>query len=216
MAAGAARDAQARAGSPVVTVALQLLGAVAGVTALMTFAGGAMLWLRFDELAIGSSGGSNNLGAPLVGVAKELQRSVMVTSGEEGYRVLCILGLFVLLGLAAASWRTTTAPLHVRIAWIPAAVLVLLLNDYQWSGATAFLRGSTEAGLLSTILVLGAPARRLRGTGLRPRPPRRRAGSPRWAAPFVPPTTASTTSRRASTTSCSSSSVRSSTTPSSA
>ena len=41
-------------------------------------------------------------------------------------------------------------------------MLVLLLNDYQWSGATAFLRGSTEAGLLSTIVVLGAPARRLR------------------------------------------------------
>jgi hypothetical protein len=46
------RDAQARAGSPVITVALQLLGAVAGIAALMTFAGGAMLWLRFDELRL--------------------------------------------------------------------------------------------------------------------------------------------------------------------
>lgn len=47
-----ARDAQRTAGSPVVTIALQLLGAVAGITALMTFAGGAMLWIRFDELRL--------------------------------------------------------------------------------------------------------------------------------------------------------------------
>ncbi|MGB2711319.1 MAG: hypothetical protein WBC33_07365 [Conexibacter sp.] len=36
--------------SRAVTVALQLLGALAGLAALTTFAGGAMLWIRFNEL----------------------------------------------------------------------------------------------------------------------------------------------------------------------
>ncbi|MEZ5183446.1 MAG: hypothetical protein R2702_16460 [Acidimicrobiales bacterium] len=121
-----------------------------------------VIWRRFGELAIGSSGGSNNLGAPLVGLATELGRSLPPSGGDEAYRLLCIVGLLALLASAAASWRRSAAPLQVRIAWVPAAALVLVLNDYQWSGATAFLRGATEAGLLSTLIVLGAPERRLR------------------------------------------------------
>lgn len=134
-----------------------------GSTAVGTFAFWQVaIWLRFDELAVGSSGGSNNLGAPLVGVVTELGRSLPPTGGDETYRALCIVGLLALLAVAAVCWRRSTAPLHVRIAWLPAAALVLLLNDYQWSGATAFLRGATEAGLLSTVVVLGVPLRRLR------------------------------------------------------
>lgn len=143
---------------------------LAGFAAIDAFvAWQVVVWLRFGELAIGSSGGSNNLGGPLVGLVTELGRSLPPSGGDEAYRVACALGLLVLLGIAAACWRSTTAPLHVRIAWIPAALLVLLLNDYQWSGATAFLRGTTEAGLLSTLVVLGAPHRTLRrmvGVGL--------------------------------------------------
>lgn len=143
---------------------------VAGFVAIDVFvAWQVLIWLRFDELAIGSSGGSNNLGAPVVGLATELGRSLPPGSGEELYRVACIGGLLALVGAAAACWRSTAAPLAVRLAWIPTAALVLLLNDYQWSGATAFLRGSTEAGLLSILILLGAPGhtwRRLATAGL--------------------------------------------------
>jgi hypothetical protein len=115
-----------------------------------------IVWLRFEQLAIGSSGGSNNLGPPFAGLLTELGRSLPPGGGEELYRLACIVGLLALVGLAAAAWRSTAAPLAIRIAWVPAALLVVLLNDYQWSGATAFLRGTTEAGLLSIIVLLGA------------------------------------------------------------
>ena len=46
------------------------------------------------------------------------------------------------------------------VAWGGAMVVVALLNAYLWSGATAFMRASTEAGLLSILLVVRvAPAR---------------------------------------------------------
>jgi hypothetical protein len=127
------------------------------------------IWSRFGDLAVGSSGGSNNLGAPLAGLGTELGRSILPGGGEELYRLGCMAGLLVLVVAAAVSWRRTAAPFEVRLAWIPATVLVLLLNDYQWSGATAFLRGATEAGILSTLVVLGGSARATRvlmGTGL--------------------------------------------------
>jgi hypothetical protein len=137
--------------------------ALAGFVAVDVFiAWQVLIWWRFDQLAIGSSGGSNNLGPPFRGLTTELGRSFPPAGAEELYRLVCIAGLVALLGLAAASWRSTVAPLHVRIAWIPAAALVLLLNAYQWSGATAFLRGSTEAGILSILVVLGASRAALR------------------------------------------------------
>jgi hypothetical protein len=131
--------------------------ALAGLVAVDAFiVWQAVVWLRFDQLAVGSSGGSNNLGPPFAGLVTELGRSLPPSSGEELYRLACIVGLATLLAVAAATWRTTAAPLHVRLALLPTAALVLLLNDYQWSGATAFLRGTTEAGLLATLVVLGA------------------------------------------------------------
>lgn len=130
---------------------------LAGIVAIDVFvAWQIVVWLRFDQLAIGSSGGSNNLGPPFAGLLTELGRSLPPGGAEELYRLACIVGLLALVGLAAAAWRSTAAPLAVRIAWVPAALLVLLLNDYQWSGATAFLRGTTEAGLLSILVLLGA------------------------------------------------------------
>ncbi len=72
-------------------------------------------------------------------------------------------------GGPAWCWRSSTAPLPERLGWIAAAAVVVLLNAYLWSGATAFMRASTEVGLLTTALVLAtdrAAARRLLGAGL--------------------------------------------------
>ncbi len=56
-----------------------------------------------------------------------------------------------------------------QLAWLGAVGVVLLLNAYLWSGATAFMRAATEAGLLSILLVLRVAHARLLlmvGTGL--------------------------------------------------
>jgi hypothetical protein len=42
-----------------------------------------------------------------------------------------------------------------------------VLNAYLWSGATAFMRAATEAGLLSILLLLrAAPTRLLTAAGI--------------------------------------------------
>ena len=56
-----------------------------------------------------------------------------------------------------------------QLAWLGAVGVVLLLNAYLWSGATAFMRAATEAGLLSILLLVRqAPVRLLvlAGAGL--------------------------------------------------
>ena len=53
-----------------------------------------------------------------------------------------------------------------RIAWIGAVAVVLVLNAYLWSGATAFMRAASEAGLLSILLLVrSAPSRLLVAAG---------------------------------------------------
>ena len=37
--------------------------------------------------------------------------------------------------------------------------VVVLLNAYLWSGATAFMRATTEAGVLSVLVLLGHRSR---------------------------------------------------------
>jgi hypothetical protein len=47
------------------------------------------------------------------------------------------------------------AALGESAAWCLAVAVVVLLNDYLWSGATAFMRATTEAGVLSVLVLLG-------------------------------------------------------------
>jgi LDH2 family malate/lactate/ureidoglycolate dehydrogenase len=66
-------------------------------------------------------------------------------------------------------WGRSTAPLAERLAWLPAVAVVVVLNAYLWSGATAFMRAATEAGLLSILVILGSGRRAmltLAGVGL--------------------------------------------------
>ena len=57
------------------------------------------------------------------------------------------------------------------MAWCLAAAVVVLLNAYLWSGATAFMRATTEAGVLSVLALLshrgrGVPLLTVAGIGL--------------------------------------------------
>ncbi|QXC60429.1 hypothetical protein KSP35_19185 [Aquihabitans sp. G128] len=133
--------------------------AAAGLVALVAFGAWQLLQrARFGALPLTSSG-DNNLSGPLVGLVDLARDSLPPSGGDEAFRVLSAAGLVLLVGLAAWCWRRSATPLAERCAWLPAVVVVLLLNGYLWSGATAFMRAGTEAGLLSILVVLGSAKR---------------------------------------------------------
>ncbi len=115
---------------------------------------------RFGALPLTSSG-DNNLAAPFGGLVDQLGQLLPPGGGDEAFRLLSVLGLVALLATAAWCWGRTAAPVPERVAWLPAVAVVVLLNAYLWSGATAFMRAATEAGLLSVLVILGFGSRRL-------------------------------------------------------
>ncbi|MCU1455108.1 MAG: hypothetical protein JWN46_3254 [Acidimicrobiales bacterium] len=132
---------------------------VAGGVPLAVFAGWQLLQRsRYGALPLTSSG-DNNLAAPLAGLAHQLAHVLPPSGGAEALRLVSMVTLVVLVGAAAVAWRTSATPLHERVAWVPAVLVVVLLNSYLWSGATAFMRASTEAGLLSSLVLLGSRRR---------------------------------------------------------
>jgi hypothetical protein len=118
---------------------------------------------RFGSLPLTSSG-DNNLSAPLGGFVEQLAKVIVPGDSAEALRLVSMVGLVLLIG--AAAWSVARAraiaPSAEQLAWAGAVAVVLLLNAYLWSGATAFLRASTEAGLLSILLVLQFATIRLR------------------------------------------------------
>jgi hypothetical protein len=110
---------------------------------------------RFGSLPLTSSG-DNNLSAPFGGLAEHLATLLPPDGGEELFRLLNIVGLFALFAAAAWTVARASSPRFgpEEAAWVFAVGVVLVLNAYLWSGATAFLRAATEAGLLSVLLLL--------------------------------------------------------------
>ena len=145
----------------------------AGVGIASTLAFGAWQLIqhaRFGDLPLTSSG-DNNLAAPLAGLVELLGDAAIPSGGDEAFRLVSVIGLLALAAAGGAMvWRSRPLrPDPVVVAWGGAMVVVALLNAYLWSGATAFMRASTEAGLLSILLVVRvAPARlaTLVGAGL--------------------------------------------------
>lgn len=134
---------------------------VAGGLPLMAFAAWQLVQRsRFGSLPLTSSG-DNNLSAPLTGLADQMGKLLPPSGGEEAFRLISVVGLVALVIAAAWCWRRSAATLAERVAWLPAVAVVVVLNAYLWSGATAFMRAATEVGLLSTLLILGSPRRRL-------------------------------------------------------
>ncbi len=115
---------------------------------------------RFGALPLTSSGDSN-LSFPLAGLVDQLGASLPPDGADEALRLVSLAGLVLLVGAAAWCWRGSIPSLAERVAWVPAVLVVVVLNAYLWSGATAFMRAATEAGLLSTLIVLGSSRRRL-------------------------------------------------------
>lgn len=132
---------------------------LAGVTGLLVYAGWQVLQrVRFHAWPFAQSR-KNNLSGPLVGLAKELSKEVPPHGGAAAFRLLSLVILLGVILVGALAQRGTTIPLAERVAWIPAVVVVLTLNAFLWSGATAFMRAGTEGYLLSVLVILGNRAR---------------------------------------------------------
>lgn len=132
-----------------------------GLIALVAFGGWQLLLRsRFHALPLTSSG-ENNLSVPFGGLVDQVLKVVPPSDGAEVFRLISIIGLTALLGTAGWVWRRSTPSTPERVAWIPAVAVVVVLNAYLWSGATAFMRASTEAGLLSIVVILSSIRTRL-------------------------------------------------------
>lgn len=136
----------------------------AGAVPLVAFGAWQLLQrARFGSLPLTSSG-DNNLSAPLGGLVEQLAEVIVPGDSAEALRLVSMIGLVALV--AAAAWAVARAkaiaPTAEQLSWLGAVAVVALLNAYLWSGATAFLRASTEAGLLSILLVLQFATARLR------------------------------------------------------
>lgn len=132
---------------------------VAGLVPLAAFGAWQLLQrARFGALPITSSG-DNNLSAPLRGLVHELRRSLPPASGTAAFRLASIAVLLSVVAAAALCLRRSAVPLGEKVAWVASVLVVVLLNGYLWSGATAFMRAATEAYLLSALVVLGGSVR---------------------------------------------------------
>jgi hypothetical protein len=132
---------------------------LAGATGLLVYAGWQVLQrVRFHAWPFSESR-KNNLSGPFVGLAKELSKDVPPHGGAAAFRLLSLVILLAVIIVGALALRATTIPLVERVAWIPAVVVVLTLNAFLWSGATAFMRAATEGYLLSVLVILGNRAR---------------------------------------------------------
>jgi hypothetical protein len=101
----------------------------------------------------------NNLSGPFAGLAKELSKDLPPHGGAAAFRLLSIVILLGVVVVAAFALRGTTIPFEERVAWVPAVLVVVTLNAFLWSGATAFMRAASESYLLSILVLLGHRAK---------------------------------------------------------
>jgi hypothetical protein len=73
------------------------------------------------------------------------------------------LAILVLLAVAAlASWRSTNAPVHERLALVLYMIEICVVSPSTWYSLDADLRSFIEVYLLAAIILLGTPRHRLR------------------------------------------------------
>jgi hypothetical protein len=73
---------------------------------------------------------------------------------------LAILALLVVAALA--SWRSTNAPVHERLALVLYMIEICVVSPSTWYSLDADLRSFIEVYLLAAIILLGTPRHRLR------------------------------------------------------
>jgi hypothetical protein len=101
----------------------------------------------------------NNLAGPFTGLFHALGNDLPPHGGAASFRLVSLIVLVGVIVLAACALRNTTIPFVERVAWIPATVVVITLNAFLWSGATAFMRAGTESYVMSALVLIGHRSR---------------------------------------------------------
>ncbi len=132
---------------------------VAGAVGVIVFAG----WQGLQRARFGDwpfvQSRKNNLSGPFAGLAKELSKDLPPHGGAAAFRLLSIVILLGVIVVAGFALRATTIPFEERVAWVPAVLVVVTLNAFLWSGATAFMRAASESYLMSILVLLGHRSR---------------------------------------------------------
>jgi hypothetical protein len=112
--------------------------------------------------------GGRNAGTPFIGPFEALKANLAHFGVQQFNQVdLWFLELAVLVLFAAAALaclRSTTAPVHERLALILFLVEICVVTPSTWSSLDSDLRSFIEVYLLAVIILLGTP---LRGAGTR-------------------------------------------------
>lgn len=114
---------------------------------------------RFGAVPM-SANADNNIRWPLAGFSEVADRFVP-TSAANLFRSVSLAVLVLVAVAASMVWRHSRTDLGVRLAWIGAVVLLFVISEHVYAGATAFMRAGTESYVLGVVLILGAERRRV-------------------------------------------------------
>jgi hypothetical protein len=119
------------------------------------------------KLATGSipllADGGRNAGAPFIAPLQAFRHNLghIHLHDFEQYD-LWFLELVILVAFAVAAllcWRSTSAPLHERLAFVLYLVEICVVTPSTWNSLDADMRSFIEAYLLAVIILLGTPRR---------------------------------------------------------
>ncbi|MGH3151531.1 MAG: AZOBR_p60025 family cell surface glycopolymer formation protein [Streptosporangiaceae bacterium] len=129
-------------------------------------------WQVLVKAATGSipllADGGRNAGAPFIAPLKALKTALAHLSVQhfDLYDLwLLEVAVLALLSVAAlTALRSTSAPVHERLAFVLYLVEICVVTPSTWSSTDADLRSFVEVYLLALIILLGAPRRSIWGT----------------------------------------------------
>jgi hypothetical protein len=126
-------------------------------------------WEAVVKLATGSipllADGGRNAGAPFIAPLQAFRHNLghIHLHDFEQYD-LWFLELVILVAFAVAAllcWRSTSAPLHERLAFVLYLIEICVVTPSTWNSLDADMRSFIEVYLLAVIILLGTPPRRL-------------------------------------------------------
>ncbi len=126
-------------------------------------------WQVVVKAATGSipllADGGRNAGAPFIAPLQALKNNVAHLNGHQFDQYdlwlleMVILAFFIVAALL--SLRSTSAPVHERLAFVLYIVEICVVTPSTWNSLDADLRSFIEVYLLAVIILLGAPRRSL-------------------------------------------------------
>ena len=127
-------------------------------------------WQVVVKLAVGRFpllvDANGNTGSPFITPLKAVEHNfahIHLHQFEQYDLWFLELAILALLAVAAlASWRSTNAPLHERLALVLYMIEICVVSPSTWYSLDADLRSFIEVYLLAAIILLGTPRRRLR------------------------------------------------------